>query len=147
MSNIKYTMTIDGLLVESVEMQIRRFSFGLVANQSLNTPPPLMPAKSQNFTILRDSDKSSILFQQASVKGKAMQVIVAEIEQLKGDWLNRVTYSFSNAVIRNIQSSGTGAAGFIESLQFDSEGIDIDYSPTPSGSSYKGSHKGKQSER
>jgi len=143
MSNTKYMMTIVGLLVESVEMQILRFSFGLVANQSLNTPPPLMPAKSQTSMIERDSDKSSIRFYRAS--RKAMQVIVAEIEQLKEDLLNRVTYSFSNAVIRSIHSIGTVADGFTESLQFDSEEMDNDYSHTPFGcSSYKGSHKGKQ---
>ena len=134
MSKTKYMMTIVGRLVESVEMQILRFSFGLVANQSLNTPPPLMPAKSQTSMIERDSDKSSIRFYRAS--RKAMQVIVAEIEQLKEDLLNRVTYSFSNAVIRSLHSIGTGADEFTESLQFDSEGIDIDYSPTPFGGSF-----------
>jgi type VI protein secretion system component Hcp len=139
--SVTFIMTIEGLLIHPIEVEISGFGFG--TSVALKSAPPRVPIS--QFTIKKVSDKWSSFMQQASHTGTQMHVLITVVEQLADDRLKPSTYSFSNALIRNIQYSGSGAQGVMETVQFDSEGIDLDHSFDPVGgiASYKGSHKGK----
>lgn len=144
MPEVTFIMTIEGLLLEPLEVEISSFSFGSSPAPLSNSSRPTFPVTSQEFRIQKTSDKWSALMQQASQTGKTMQVSITVVEQLTNVPLTRVMYTFANALIKSIQSSGT-ANGMMETVQFDSEGIALDNSATPviGAVSYKGSHKGK----
>jgi type VI protein secretion system component Hcp len=137
-----FIITIEGLLDQPIEAEIAGFSFGSLPAASVNSARSSSRASSKEFTIRKVSDQWSPFIQQSWHTGKEMQITIAAVEPIADDRVKRVIYSFSNAVIKSIQTSGSGAKGMIETLQFDSDGNDLE-TPVTGIASYKGAHKGK----
>ena len=140
MPKAKYIMTIEGL--ESQPIVIEIISFGWTPSQSLSGAPIYALPDQRDFRIRKVSDKWSPSLLQASITGQQLQVTVrADIED-EGDLVTRVTYSFSYALIANIQRSGTGPEP-IESIRFSFKAFDMKNSSDSPGSLYRGPIKGR----
>ena len=143
MADVGLNMTIEGLLIQPIEVQLSSFSFDSSASSALYSGLSASSSTSKNFTIQRASDEWSIQLRQASQTGRQMQITITGFEQLN-DSSRPVTFAFTNVLIKSIRSSGTGARGIVETVHFEAEGVDFDHSSPPSGgASYKGPHKGK----
>jgi hypothetical protein len=144
---VTFIMTIEGLLDQPIEAEIAGFSFGSSPAPAVNSGRPPTRVSTREFTIRKVSDQWSPFIQQSWHTGKEMQVAITAVEpiaddRVKSDRVKSVIYSFSNAVIKSVQTSGSGAKGMMETLLFDSDGNDLE-TPVTGTASYKGSHKGK----
>ena len=80
------------------------FSSGLSTAPWLSPRAPTFPVRSDDFTIHKSSDEWLPLMQQAWVTGKAIQASITVVEQVSDGLLKQITYEFSNALIKSIQS-------------------------------------------
>ncbi|SRR6266446_8735188 len=131
----RYLMTLEGLVTSTIETEINSLSFGELSDDDGSVR--------SRFTIQRTVDKWSPLMQQANSAGQTMQVTIRK--DVLGDWghlLKRTIYSFYDALIQSIQSSGSASEGITEVVHFDSKGFDFK-SDSNRGASYRGRHKGK----
>ena len=139
MPKAKYIMTIEGLEIQPIAIEI--ISFGWTPSQSLSGAPIYALPDQRDFRIRKVSDKWSSSLLQASITGQQLQVTVRVDTEDEGDLVTRVTYSFSNALIASIQRSGTGPEP-IESIRFSFKAFDMKNSSDSPGALY-GSAEGK----
>src|SRR5205823_6032154 len=139
MPKAKYIMTIEGLEIQPIAIEI--ISFGWTPSQSLSGAPIYALPDQRDFRIRKISDKWSPSLLQASITGQQLQVTVRVDTEDEGDLVTRVTYSFSNALIASIQRSGTGPEP-IESIRFSFKAFDMKNSSDSPGALY-GSAEGK----
>src|SRR2546430_2597873 len=140
MPKAKYIMTIEGLEIQPIAIEI--ISFGWSPSQPLSGAPIYALPDQRDFRIRKVSDKWSPSLRQASITGQQLQVTVRVDTEDEGDLVTRVTYSFSNALIANIQRSGTGPES-IETIRFSFEAFDMKNSSDSPGTLYQGAHKGR----
>ena len=125
MPKSKYIMTIEGLEIHPVEIDVT--SFGLGSSTSLGNVEIRKPGLSE-FTIQRGSDKWSPSLQRASIAGTTIQVSLRVDTEQEGTLLTTGIYTFSDAVISTIQYSGGGEKP-TETVHFHFRKIEIAYEP------------------
>jgi len=140
----KYILTIKDLEIHPVEIEVNSFAWGSNASSMavMPTVPIFLVPDLFTFTIQKGSDKLSPSLQHASVTGKLMQVSLrVDTKEQFGPRMS-LTYLFRDSHISNVQFSGVGQEA-TESVYFNFQKLDINFSSDDVGSLYKGPHKGR----